>query len=897
MNVVGKKVAVIVPVYKEKLSELEQISLQQLLRVLGKYPIIFVGPDGLSIDYGKGTEDIPLVYFQKEYFTSTDSYSRLLLNPAFYRAFKEYEYILIYQLDAFVFTDRLLEFCGYGYDYWGAPVYRSLLHWRALGVRVGNGGLSLRKVSSAIRALEENKDWLGHSPFRDVLAGWEDLFWSSLGGREDCDFTCPPVNLAIQFSIQDDVCHAFKNFKKNYTFGCHGWNKPENLGRWQMLIAEAGFEQIRKEKIDTSKINLRELFVREYLFHRQGVNTNLLVGLVKKCEFAEADRLLSVWLERYPDGNAEWTGTGEAVLVVMKLCLSYDQEQKNEEIQALLTHCKLAFTRIMGAPGFELWMGEMLKALIEFAQWKSDLDAALLDRLEVVGKEIENNKLLQYVQYNLHLIEIGVNVQVAVEWFKKLLAEKIVPFELLKMIAEDATRNSSEVLETISQNPEKDGLGHGKYTEGNKEKICFITCVNDEEQFENFCLKGLKRLIVPEGISVEILTIRNAASMAAGYEEARLSSDAEYKVYLHQDLEIINENFIADILAEFRQKRQVGLIGLIGTKFLHPNCNWWDKTGDNLVGGVREIFAERSYRSLNLENKMRLEWERAEAVDGVLMATQYDVPWRSDIMDGWHFYDVSQCLEYTRAGYQIMVPRQKSLWTLHHRPAVMREGWLELWDKYRRRVMSEYTEEILPTARLNEREILLVVCDYENSENTYQEKYGYLARLMIPDGYRLSIEVVEGGCQAWFYGRSQKISRAKYKIYLDGEARIVNRHCIIELLKMFRSEKKLGAIGVEKGPLGIIDGRFVATQYDIPWDDIRYPGNLYAAEAMCLDMKRKGYQVIVAEQKEPWVQMEQRDPEETEIIRPWAEEHLRKNDIWRVGKSSRDIFMKEYGIL
>lgn len=120
----GKKIgmaAVIVPVYKEKLSELEQVSLQQLLRVLGKYPIFFVGPQGLHWDYGEGTGDIPLVEFQAAYFASEASYSRLLLNPGFYRVFENYEYILIYQLDAFVFNDRLSEFCRYGYDYWGRP--------------------------------------------------------------------------------------------------------------------------------------------------------------------------------------------------------------------------------------------------------------------------------------------------------------------------------------------------------------------------------------------------------------------------------------------------------------------------------------------------------------------------------------------------------------------------------------------------------------------------------------------------------------------------------------------------------------------------------------------------------------------------------------------------------
>ncbi len=426
-------------------------------------------------------------------------------------------------------------------------------------------------------------------------------------------------------------------------------------------------------------------------------------------------------------------------------------------------------------------------------------------------------------------------------------------------------------------------------------KICFIACVNDEDQFENYLLTGLKRLIVPEGVSVEVLAIRGAKSMAAGYEEARQASDAKYKIYLHQDLEITNENFISDILAEFRRDKNVGLIGMIGTERLHPDCNWWDNTEGNLVGGAGEIFAERMSNKLDFSDVMNDDWEHVEAVDGILMVTQYDVPWRTDIMDSWHFYDVSQCLEYTRAGYKVMVPRQKTLWTLHHRPAQMRDGWLPLWDKYRRRVMLEYTEEILPPARLNDKEILLVVCDHEGNADKIQAKYGYLARLAVPAGYHLSVEVVSDDCPAWSFGSIQKASNAKYKIYLDGNAKIVNNRCIAELLKIFVTNQAVGIIGVREGMYGSIDGRFVATQYDVPWDDIRYPGNMYASEAMCLDMKLKGYEVIVANQDKPWVEMEPIETITEEIIKPWAESHLRSNGVWRVGESSREIIMAEYG--
>ena len=55
-----------------------------------------------------------------------------------------------------------------------------------------------------------------------------------------------------------------------------------------------------------------------------------------------------------------------------------------------------------------------------------------------------------------------------------------------------------------------------------------------------------------------------------------------------------------------------------------------------------------------------------QAIDGLFMATQYDIPWREDLFQGFHFYDVSQSLEFQRAGYLIGIPNQSNLWCIHY---------------------------------------------------------------------------------------------------------------------------------------------------------------------------------------------------------------------------------------
>ena len=67
-------------------------------------------------------------------------------------------------------------------------------------------------------------------------------------------------------------------------------------------------------------------------------------------------------------------------------------------------------------------------------------------------------------------------------------------------------------------------------------KICFIACVNDERFYEE-SVYYLNQLVIPEGMTLDLLAVRGASSMASGYQKAMESSDAKYKIYIHQDME------------------------------------------------------------------------------------------------------------------------------------------------------------------------------------------------------------------------------------------------------------------------------------------------------------------------------------------------------------------------
>lgn len=194
--------------------------------------------------------------------------------------------------------------------------------------------------------------------------------------------------------------------------------------------------------------------------------------------------------------------------------------------------------------------------------------------------------------------------------------------------------------------------------------ICFISCVNDENEYAG-CKQAISELEIPAGYQVEILGVRHAVSMTAGYQQAMEASNAKYKIYLHQDVFVINPTLLQDLLDLFIAHPKIGMVGLAGSTVLDAEQPiWWKEwlsTYGTYYTRVEENRVVRNYYG-GVINGAYIE---AAAIDGLFMATQYDLPWRSDLFHGWHFYDISQSREFINAGYQVVVPRQNEPWVLH----------------------------------------------------------------------------------------------------------------------------------------------------------------------------------------------------------------------------------------
>jgi hypothetical protein len=240
------RAAVVVPVWRPALTADEALSLRRCLSILRAHAVTLIAPEGLPMEALPLSGAAPAIErFAPEFFAGIHGYNRLMLSADFYRRFAGYDYILMYQLDAFVFEDGLADWCARGYDYVGAPwvgetwpedmtpLRRRFL--RAITTprtRVGNGGFSLRKVSSFLRAI----DRLG--PLVRRWTSNEDLFWSVVA-RRLASFRIPLADEALSFSFELEPRRCYERLGRRLPFGCHAWPRYDPAF-WRDVFSSLG---------------------------------------------------------------------------------------------------------------------------------------------------------------------------------------------------------------------------------------------------------------------------------------------------------------------------------------------------------------------------------------------------------------------------------------------------------------------------------------------------------------------------------------------------------------------------------------------------------------------------------------------------------------------------------
>lgn len=356
---VKQQVVICIPISKQELSAFEKVSLKQLNRVLGKYPRVFIAPESLVFDYLEYGVGISVERFPDYLFYNVNSYSSLMLNINFYQRFSKYKYMLIYPTNAFVFSDRLEQFCRMDYDYIGAPISRFDSAWHAIDARVGDGGLSLRKISAAIHILKQWNNIVMDNPFIDLFKQREELFWGYCGGRKELSFNVPSAKVAAEFAVQANIGHLYRKIQNGWRpFGCCGWD-DFHYDFWRKIIEGYGFNfsnSSNQEKNDC-------LHIRNYLATRNTVNMRILWGRYRKGDFYDALVLLDSWLQQYHAGHSGWYHNIED-LVYMWRTVDSDDTYKRAYKSLYLRKLAICIQRGFSIRNFSPMIWELLITLI-----------------------------------------------------------------------------------------------------------------------------------------------------------------------------------------------------------------------------------------------------------------------------------------------------------------------------------------------------------------------------------------------------------------------------------------------------------------------------------------------------------------------------------------------------
>lgn len=249
-------VKIVIPLYKETLSAQEKQALANNVNILSAYPITFLKPEGTDVSVvTSGYPQAEMLEVSAEWLgrkRGIAGYNEMMMSKEFYDMFSDYEYILICQTDVWIFRDELMRWCERGYDIVAAPWptrprYRHFPLKQLFSLRkaicpnsksvqrqekcgkVGNGGLSLRRIASFQAACLRYSDEIEH--FMRIKEN-EDIFWAFVPE----DFNYPSEKAALEFSFDNKPALCYRLNGKRLPMGCHGYMHKSRLEFWRRFI-------------------------------------------------------------------------------------------------------------------------------------------------------------------------------------------------------------------------------------------------------------------------------------------------------------------------------------------------------------------------------------------------------------------------------------------------------------------------------------------------------------------------------------------------------------------------------------------------------------------------------------------------------------------------------------
>ena len=268
----SKRRVIVIPIYKDSIDEYEKVSLLQCCKIFKHEELSILTYLGLNINAYINILESEKVCFtikllDERFFKGVEGYNTMVLNRCFYEAYKSYDWMLIYQTDAFVFNNELDYYCNKKWVYIGAPTFKNSNYSHPQHVL--NGGLSLRYIPFFLQTLESKRFYwrfcnlylfkrIGGMKLKTIFKvpyllyqayclkngitkifptkglwalTYEDYVWCALAEGK-----LPTWQEASRFSFENSCHELYELNNGDLPMGCHAWYKFGNYEFWKNFI-------------------------------------------------------------------------------------------------------------------------------------------------------------------------------------------------------------------------------------------------------------------------------------------------------------------------------------------------------------------------------------------------------------------------------------------------------------------------------------------------------------------------------------------------------------------------------------------------------------------------------------------------------------------------------------
>jgi len=206
--------------------------------------------------------------------------------------------------------------------------------------------------------------------------------------------------------------------------------------------------------------------------------------------------------------------------------------------------------------------------------------------------------------------------------------------------------------------------------------VTIVLCSIDDAKHDR--VVALYRRLFAD-VAHEIVSIRNARSLAEAYNAAIANSTADIVLLSHDDIDVLAPDFAVRLSRRLRDVDAVGVVGC--TRMDGPAVGW--SGHPHLRGWITHHAPADSTWSVDLLDP-RGESSDIAILDGVLLAARravfVAVPFDAVTFDGFHLYDVDWSYRASRAGFRLGVAGE--LLVVHASRGAYDASWQRYADRF-----------------------------------------------------------------------------------------------------------------------------------------------------------------------------------------------------------------------